>query len=209
MMIFITSNQEFTMNSSRLHSGSNAPAAQNGNGMAKLLHLARAPETIGTAAPALEPLAGQPVADRWGLAKRVLFRFTFVYLILYMVPTLLGSASLFSLFLGGPWTWISENIYQPYADVLNPVVDWLRQHLFHIEPKVPGATDWPFLLSNVVLAAAAAAVWSLLDRKRPTYTRLYTWLRVTVCFYLAATMIIYGMAKVIPNHSESSRPTCS
>src|SRR5262249_26281175 len=31
------------------------------------------------------------------------------------------------------------------------------------------------------------------------YTRLYTWLRVTVCFYLAATMIIYGMAKVIPN----------
>src|SRR5262249_47556996 len=116
MMIFITSNREFIMNSSVLHNGSNSPPAQNGNARTKLLHVAEAPPTVATAAPAPEPLADQPVADSWSLPKRVLFRFTFVYLILYMVPTLLGSASLFALFLRGPWTWISESIYQPYAN---------------------------------------------------------------------------------------------
>jgi hypothetical protein len=55
------------------------------------------------------------------------------------------------------------------------------------------------------LLLAAAAVWSLLDRKRPNYTRLYSWLRVSVAFYLATQMISYGASKVIP--TQFGRPS--
>ena len=50
--------------------------------------------------------------------------------------------------------------------------------------------DYVLMFCHLVLAAAAAAVWSLLDRKRPGYPRLYAWLRVSVCFYLAAQMLV-------------------
>jgi hypothetical protein len=42
-------------------------------------------------------------------------------------------------------------------------------------------------------------VWSLLDRKRANYARLYEWLRVCVRFGLGLTMIEYGGLKIVPS----------
>src|SRR5262249_21326568 len=49
----------------------------------------------------------------------------------------------------------------------------------------------------LLLAAAGTLLWSLLDRKRPQYRRLHEWLRVYVRFYVATTLITYGVVKVI------------
>jgi len=51
----------------------------------------------------------------------------------------------------------------------------------------------------LVISLAAALAWTLLDRKRRNYARLYEWLRVYVRFVLAVTMIEYGASKVIPS----------
>ena len=55
------------------------------------------------------------------------------------------------------------------------------------------------LFCFLMVAIAAALIWTLLDRKRRNYTRLYEWLRVYVRFVLAVTMIEYGASKVFPS----------
>lgn len=131
----------------------------------------------------------------WGPAKRILFRFAFVYLVLYILPFPLNLT---------PYV-VSEgwNLTQPYTDLWNAVVPWVGQHIFQTEitvrPNGSGDTTYNYVqvFCFLVLAAAVTAVWTLLDRKRTGYGRLYEWLRVYVRFSLATTMIVYGAVKVI------------
>ena len=51
----------------------------------------------------------------------------------------------------------------------------------------------------LAISFAAALVWTLLDRKRRNDARLYEGLRVYVRFVLAATLIGYGLSKVVPS----------
>jgi uncharacterized membrane protein YphA (DoxX/SURF4 family) len=68
-----------------------------------------------------------------------------------------------------------------------------------ILPAGSGDTTFNYvqLLCFAVLAAAVTVVWSLLDRRRVSYTRLHEWLRVYIRFALGATMVSYGAVKVI------------
>jgi hypothetical protein len=127
----------------------------------------------------------------WGPAKRLLFRFTFAYLVLYILPFPLGFASGMA------------SLVQPYTDLWNALVPWVGKHVFRVEitvrPNGSGDTTYNYVqvFCFLVLATAAAAVWTLFDRRRPGYPRLYEWLRVYVRFSLATTMIFYGAVKVI------------
>jgi hypothetical protein len=135
------------------------------------------------------------LAPRWGLTKRILFRFAFAYLALYLLPILLSLPLLF--YPRG------ASIVQPYADLWDTVVPWVGQQVFHTEitTRPTGSGDKAYnyveLFCHLVLAAAATVVWTLLDRKRADYRRLNDWLRVGVRFALAGMMISYGAAKVI------------
>jgi len=59
----------------------------------------------------------------------------------------------------------------------------------------------------LIVALAAAAVWTLLDRRRANYARLHEWLRVYVRFELAAVIIGYGAYKVIPEQFGTPFPS--
>ena len=136
----------------------------------------------------------------WHGARRVLFRFMFAYLLLYgLVVIFIGFAgNVIRFAMTGtpgvlhvtPWTAI-------------PI--WVGQHLFGLQITVlqTGSGDTTYNYVEVfcflVLAAIAAAVWTVLDRQRRDYPRLHEWLRVYVRFALASTMISYGAAKVFPN----------
>jgi hypothetical protein len=134
----------------------------------------------------------------------VLLRFAVVYVLLYAIPFVLA-------FPADVAAWPPVN-WQPLRPVTAPVVSWVGEHVFQVEAPTrqwgcgDSTADFVLLFCHVVLAAAAAAVWSLLDRKRPGYPRLLAWFRVAVCFYLAAQMLIYGMCKVIPNQFGSPSP---
>jgi hypothetical protein len=156
------------------------------------------------AAPQAELPGGGHVPVRWGLARRILFRFLFVYLALFCVPFLLSVPA-------GVFSWWPNVLWKPYMEASRAVVSWVGEHVFQAELRTrPGGTgditaDYIEMFCKLVLAAAAAVVWSLLDRKRPNYVRLYAWLRVSVCFYLAAQVITYGACKVIP--TQFGRPS--
>ena len=127
----------------------------------------------------------------WGPVKKLLFRFAFVYLVVYNFPFLL--------------------YYIPYADVAttwyfriwSAFVPWVGKHVFHVTLAPRGGWDSAYgyvqVFCFLVTSVAIALIWTLLDRKRRNHARLYEGLRVYVRFVLAVTMIEYGASKVLPS----------
>ncbi|HVG09823.1 MAG TPA: hypothetical protein VNM67_19135 [Thermoanaerobaculia bacterium] len=139
--------------------------------------------------PAEEP---RP-APAWSPVKRLLFRFAFAYLILYSFPFPLYYIPYVGMV--GMWTF----------QMWGKLVPWVGQQVFGVAitvfPNGSGDTTYNYVqvFCYLVISAAATLVWSLLDRRRRNYARLYEWLRVYVRFVLAVAMIGYGAFKVIPS----------
>ena len=139
----------------------------------------------------------------WSTAHRVVFRFVFSFLVLAVFPF--------------PFNSFGGSVYQVgfYERMWFAVASWLSRHVLHL-PSTPSVAA-PFLLVDntngyvellcfVVLAALAAIVWTLLDRKRPDYRTLHEWLRIYVRYALGFTMLGYGMDKVFALQFNSSLP---
>jgi hypothetical protein len=140
-----------------------------------------------------EPREQEKASPRWGFAQKVLFRFAFCYLVLYNLPFPLD------------YVFFTTNVAKPYQDLWNFVVPWVGEDVLNVDPSVlpngSGDTTYNYVqvFCFLMLALAATAIWTFLDRKRANYARLHEWLRVYVRFALALTMIGYGAAKVIPS----------
>jgi hypothetical protein len=131
-------------------------------------------------------------APEWGPVKRMLFRFVFVYFVLLIFPFPLSVI---------PGV---QAIVQPYQSFWDAIIPSIGARLFDVEitdvmPNGSGDRTYDYVLvfCFACVALVAAVCWTILDRKRKNYVRLYAWLRVYVCFYLAVTMLSYGGYKVI------------
>jgi uncharacterized membrane protein YphA (DoxX/SURF4 family) len=120
--------------------------------------------------------------------------------VLYALPST-GRVSLLSEVPGTSW------IAQKYVGLWHAVCPWVGSHFFHLSgrpityvPTGSGDTTLDYIenLLFLVVAAAAAFVWSTLDRKRPDYRDLQAWLRLLIRYTLAFTLFGYGFAKVFP-----------
>lgn len=124
----------------------------------------------------------------WGPVKKLLFRFAFAYLVLYSFPF--------------PLDYI-PSVHTGYLQIGRSLVPWVGKHVFNVTFTNHGSGDSTYSYVQVfcflVISLAAALIWTLLDRKRRNYARLYEWLRVYVRFVLAVTMIEYGASKVFPS----------
>jgi len=129
--------------------------------------------------------------NSWSPARRLAFRFATAYFVLYLFPF--------------PFNAIPnvERVFKWWDAAWAVVVKWTGLHLFGVTitvlPNGSGDTTFNYVqvFCAVILAAAIAVVWSVLDRGRTSYDALYHWLRAYVRFGLAATMISYGAFKVI------------
>jgi uncharacterized membrane protein YphA (DoxX/SURF4 family) len=141
--------------------------------------------------------AGAVTAIRpgWSLATRLAFRLTFLYFTLYVISTQM---------LGGllPFGWIPD-IEGSMA--MRRVFAWVGTHVFRtgtvsFQPSGSGdkLIDYLQAFSLLMIAVGAAALWSLVDRRRPDYRALNKWFRVFLRFALGSTMISYGMVKAFP-----------
>ena len=127
--------------------------------------------------PIKQPDSAHDKAE-WRLATRIAFRFVFAYFVLYAFP---------------------------YQAPLERVVPWLGSHILHLShtitvfPNGSGDTTYNYVevLCFLAVAAVAALTWSLLDRKRAKYERLFQWLRLGIRLVLGMTMLGYGAAKVM------------
>ena len=55
-----------------------------------------------------------------------------------------------------------------------------------------------FAVGLLVIAAAATAVWTVIDRRRTAYVGLHRWLRVYARYALAMGAMVYAVVKVVP-----------
>jgi hypothetical protein len=130
----------------------------------------------------------------WSVARKLGFRFAFVYWLLFALPFPLDLL---------PWT---DWIVGPIESGQRAFVLWTARHVLGLG-EVPSegggsgdtAYDYEFVFCALVLALAGALVWSILDRKRASYARLADWLWAYVRLDLATAMISYGSYKVIPS----------
>jgi uncharacterized membrane protein YphA (DoxX/SURF4 family) len=150
----------------------------------------------------IEARAEQTSEVRWNLARRVGFRFLFSYLLLFFLT---GQE-----ITGIPF---SEPLLEKYTKLWYGIAVWIGKHLLHIKYDFPMSGDgsgdttfqWILLPCYLTLAGAATVLWSVLDRRRPNYKRLYAWFRLLLRFSLATAMIVYGFAKVIPSQMPAPR----
>lgn len=138
---------------------------------------------------------------RWRPVTRIAFRFFFSYFVLYFVS-------------GGAAGLIPGFLLRRYYDLWLPLLQWIAGHVLHLDSKLSLedagisnlAFGWVLFLCYLVLAGVAAVLWSVLDRKRESYERLYSWLRIVLRYLLAPMMIQYGAIKVIPAQMISPLP---
>ncbi len=84
------------------------------------------------------------------------------------------------------------------------VVPWFGEDILHLPYYITiftnGSGDTTFnyvqVLIFLILSIALSSIWTLLDRKRINYKKLYYWIRVLVRYYLAYMMMSYGFAKI-------------
>jgi hypothetical protein len=132
-------------------------------------------------------------ASRWSPATRMAFRLIFAYEIIYSFPFPLSMIPAIS----GMFGW--------YEALLGRITIWTGAHLLHlsrplIDSPLAGGDSifgWTRNLTQILIAVAAAALWTVLDRRRPHYRTLQEWLWLYVRVVLGSALIGYGALKVI------------
>ena len=142
--------------------------------------------------------ASGPVAPfPWRPVTKVAFRFSFLYFTLYVVCTQMLGGLLHT------WNWAVPNAGT--SPPVSTAVMWVIRRVFRDNrtlAMVGGSGDkmydWVLTLCLLVSAAVLTMVWSVSDRRRACYTRLYRAFRVFLRFALGSTLITYGAAKAVP-----------
>jgi hypothetical protein len=139
--------------------------------------------------------------SRWLLGTRVAFRFCVIYFGLFC----LLYAQIIIVFTG-VFGWVlppDAALWQ--LRTLSPVTEWIGQHVFGVNATLdPNSRSgdqtamWVFTFNLLVVAVVATVLWSVLDRRRSDYRRLYAWFLTFIRICLGGQMIFYGAAKVIP-----------
>ncbi len=146
-----------------------------------------------------------PSAVNWNLIHRICFRFLFSYVALFLfLHWFISHADMLADVGLLPGYGLITKLY---SKSWAPVVIWIGKHILHVQRRIKyfsgGNSDGIYSFVEIfcfaVFAAAAAFVWTFVDRKRKDYRRLYETLRICLRFVLAFTLLSYGMVKVIPS----------
>src|ERR1700761_6213554 len=147
----------------------------------------------------LDPAPAGEASAAWSPASRIAFRFVAIYFTLYCLLTQPGV------------TLILADYTDDIGDLstcfpFRPTISFVATRLFHTpSPVLPNDTgsgdrmwDWAFVVLLLIVSTLATTVWSVLDRRRPSYTNLQKWLWLFFAICLAGQMLSYGFAKMLP-----------
>ncbi len=131
----------------------------------------------------------------WTVAQKIAFRFFFVFLSLQVLT---------ESFLGVLFRDDNYKIWNSIAERFTQPCLWLNDHIFHFKyiPSVyssfTGSLNTIRDIVYLLVAALACAVWTMADRKRPGYDKLYYWFSRCLIIMLSAAIFFYGIIKVFP-----------
>lgn len=138
------------------------------------------------------PAPGPAPADgaQWSTAQKIGFRLLFTIGGGIVLLSILANAGLGTLFYYSKVWWLLAQLgsYLTRGTGVDVVTGVGGDQLW----------AWCMHLGIIVLGLIATAIWTALDRTRPNYRLLLGKLVAVAQFAVAASMIIYGMAKVLP-----------
>jgi hypothetical protein len=149
-------------------------------------------------------MRNEATAAAWSPLRRFAFRFAFPYLGLYLLQWYIQLLD----FIPGV-----SAVSGLYEKAWTALVTWVARHLLHVDAplRATGSGDsmfsWVESFCLLGLSLLVAVVWTLLDRRRTGYTRLYHAWKVYVQVGLGLVLIVYGGLKVVP--SQFPRPPVS
>ena len=130
---------------------------------------------------------------KWSILERLGFRFSFIYFILYIIIQNNGAYPLWGKLMKFP------------TDLLHKFIPWVGKNILNLSYEITtftggsGDTTYDYVIVFVifVIAIFGTIIWSILDRNRINYIKLYYWLTVAMRFYVGLMLINYGLVKVI------------
>lgn len=124
-------------------------------------------------------LLTQEYRENWRTASKVLFRVVSTYFVLYTFFTIFGE--LFEI----PFRAIGTSVFN---------IDYE----YAVSGKGSGDHTYAYLtlFVSVVFTVILASVWSILDRNRKSYNKLFYWFLVFLRVALIASMLLYGFVKI-------------
>jgi hypothetical protein len=126
----------------------------------------------------------------WPLGKRILFRFAVAFFVLINFPF--------------PFDFIPIDSLQPVFQKISDAPVHLAARMLHVSvdvrPNGSGDTtyNWVRVLAVFIIALVIALIWTIIDRRPRNYDKGWIAFRAYLRFVVAAAMISYGIAKVIP-----------
>lgn len=121
--------------------------------------------------------------SHWAPAKKVLFKFIFLYFLLF----------------GNPFSFL-------YQDLIILLGKTFMDSGIEIQTNQTGSGDklihWLFFGFNLFSALLGAIIWTIFDRNQYSYNRLSEVLYILVRYFLAFTLIGYGIVKIIPSQFQ-------
>ena len=130
---------------------------------------------------------------KWSSFQKIGFRFSFIYFILFIVFKNNGAYPLWSVIMAKPIEW------------MHSFIPWVGKAILGLPKSIVTFTngsgdttyDYVSVLVFFILAIFGTAVWSLSDRNKANYKKLYYWITVAIRFYVAFMLFKYGLIKVI------------
>lgn len=124
-------------------------------------------------------LLSQEYNSPWSKISKLVFRFLCLYFTLYVL--LMFTASFFET----PFKWIGSKVLGITYE-------------YSTNGQGSGDTTFAYVTTfiNFCLAVLFLIVWTLLDRKRPSYNKLFYWFLVLLRVTLVLAMLLYGLVKI-------------
>src|SRR4051794_37633460 len=137
--------------------------------------------TIPQTAP--QQVIEKDLARPWSAGKRVAFRFFSVYFVLYSLTTQIGPSLL-------PIPKVDVRSLGQVRPVTT-LVTWTAAHVFSVRKAlvyISGSGDktfdWVLAFCILTVAICGTIAWTVLDRRRLEYRRLYSWVSLFLRFCL-------------------------
>jgi len=130
---------------------------------------------------------------KWSILEKVAFKFFFIYFSLIIIILNNGAFPFLHILIQKPTEWLQQ------------FIPWVGKYILKLPEEIsaiPGGSgdttfDYVMILCIFVCAIFGTLIWSLIDRNKANYAKLYYWLTVGVRFYVALMLINYGLFKII------------
>ncbi|WP_034043439.1 hypothetical protein [Wocania ichthyoenteri] len=130
---------------------------------------------------------------KWSQLEKIGFRFSFIYFLLFIVFKNNGAYPLWGVIMKYP------------TALMHKFIPWVGENILNLSEKITTFTngsgdttyDYVSVFVIFIFAISGCLVWSIADRNRNNYKKLYYWITVAIRFYVGLMLINYGLVKIV------------